>query len=69
MDDGLCRIHADHGFPRNPWHVGLSFNLAPGEDSLRVGLNFLYEAFSRMSELIFETTARTFGDSLMSYRN
>ena len=40
--DGLCRIHAEHGFSEKPVACQVfPFNLAPGEESLRVGLNFL----------------------------
>jgi len=41
-EDGLCRIHAEHGFAEKPVACQVfPFNLAPGESSLRVGLNFL----------------------------
>ena len=41
-EDGLCRIHAEHGFSEKPVACQVfPFNLAPGESSLRVGLNFL----------------------------
>ena len=42
MEDGLCRIHAEHGFAEKPIACQVfPFNLAPGERSIRVGVNFL----------------------------
>lgn len=41
-EDGLCRIHADHGFAEKPIACQVfPFNLAPGEKQIRVGVNFL----------------------------
>ena len=41
-EDGLCRIHADHGFAAKPIACQVfPFNLAPGEKQVRVGLNYL----------------------------
>ena len=41
-EDGLCRIHADHGFAAKPIACQVfPFNLAPGESKLRVGVNYL----------------------------
>lgn len=41
-DDGLCRVHAEYGFSEKPVACQVfPFNLAPGENSLRVGVNFL----------------------------
>lgn len=42
MEDGLCRIHADHGFSAKPIACQVfPFNLAPSERHLRIGVNFL----------------------------
>lgn len=42
MEDGLCRIHAEHGFSEKPIACQVfPFNLAPGEHGIRVGVNFL----------------------------
>lgn len=41
-EDGLCRIHAEHGFAEKPIACQVfPFNLAPGARRTRVGLNFL----------------------------
>jgi lysine-N-methylase len=41
-EDGLCRIHADHGFAEKPIACQVfPFNLAPGAKQIRVGVNFL----------------------------
>ena len=41
-EDGLCRIHADHGFAAKPIACQVfPFNLAPGDKQVRVGLNYL----------------------------
>ena len=41
-DDGLCRIHGDHGFAAKPIACQVfPFNLAPGETHLKVGVNYL----------------------------
>ncbi len=47
-EDGLCRVHAEHGFSEKPVACQVfPFNLAPGENSLRVGVNFLCRSVQR----------------------
>ena len=41
-EDGLCRIHAEHGFAEKPVACQVfPFNLAPGAKQIRTGVNFL----------------------------
>lgn len=67
-EDGLCRIHAEYGFAEKPIACQVfPFNLAPGERSIRVGVNFLCQSVLKNQGAELEShkgDLRRFADSL-----